>query len=111
MTTNNGKDMTKSMSPQPSKRGEVAPFLVMDVFAAAVRREREGHSVVHMEVGQPGAGVGVHHDLVAALGRATSSQAGARYRQDRLYRSFGHAVLAREDRQTLPRNLWRNGIR
>ena len=55
MTTNNGKDMTKSMSPKPSKRGEVAPFLAMDVFAAAVRRECEGHSVVHMEVGQPGA--------------------------------------------------------
>jgi aspartate/methionine/tyrosine aminotransferase len=55
MTMNNGKDMTKTILPQPSKRGEVAPFLAMDVFAAAVRREKEGHSVVHMEVGQPGA--------------------------------------------------------
>jgi aspartate/methionine/tyrosine aminotransferase len=55
MTSNQGKDMTTSIIPQPSKRGEVAPFLAMDVFAAAALKERQGETVVHMEVGQPGA--------------------------------------------------------
>ncbi|HMB09860.1 pyridoxal phosphate-dependent aminotransferase [Saliniramus sp.] len=33
----------------------VAPFLAMDVLARAAEKERQGDSVVHMEVGQPGA--------------------------------------------------------
>jgi len=33
----------------------VAPFLAMDVLAAAAAKERRGDSVVHMEVGQPSA--------------------------------------------------------
>ncbi len=33
----------------------VAPFLAMDVLARAAEKERRGDSVVHMEVGQPGA--------------------------------------------------------
>jgi aspartate/methionine/tyrosine aminotransferase len=33
----------------------VAPFLAMDVLAAAAVKERRGDSVVHMEVGQPSA--------------------------------------------------------
>jgi aspartate/methionine/tyrosine aminotransferase len=33
----------------------VAPFLAMDVLAAAAAKERRGLSVVHMEVGQPSA--------------------------------------------------------
>lgn len=39
----------------PSSRSSVAPFIAMEVLAAAVERERAGHRVVHMEVGQPGA--------------------------------------------------------
>jgi aspartate/methionine/tyrosine aminotransferase len=42
--------------PTLAKRLErVAPFLAMDVLAAAGAKERRGESVVHMEVGQPSA--------------------------------------------------------
>lgn len=37
----------------PSSRGGVPPFMVMDVMAAAARIEANGGHVVHMEVGQP----------------------------------------------------------
>lgn len=37
-----------------SHRGEVDPFIVMDVMEAARRAEASGRSVIHMEVGQPG---------------------------------------------------------
>ena len=37
-----------------SSRGEVDPFIVMDVMEAARAAEEAGRSVVHMEVGQPG---------------------------------------------------------
>ena len=40
---------------QPSNRSRVEPFIAMEVLAAAVERERQGHRVVRMEVGQPGA--------------------------------------------------------
>ena len=40
---------------QPSSRSQVAPFIAMEVLSAAVERERAGHRVIHMEVGQPGA--------------------------------------------------------
>ncbi|MES2752320.1 MAG: aminotransferase class I/II-fold pyridoxal phosphate-dependent enzyme [Pseudomonadota bacterium] len=39
----------------PSGRGNVPPFMVMDVMAAAARIEAEGGNVIHMEVGQPAA--------------------------------------------------------
>ena len=39
----------------PSRRSAVDPFIAMEVLAAAVERERAGHRVVRMEVGQPGA--------------------------------------------------------
>ena len=38
-----------------SARGDVPPFMVMDVMAAAARIEAEGGHVIHMEVGQPAA--------------------------------------------------------
>ncbi len=38
----------------PSRRGLVPPFIAMDVLRAANAREAAGHSVVHLEVGQPG---------------------------------------------------------
>ena len=37
-----------------SHRGEVDPFIVMDVMEAARAAEAAGASVIHMEVGQPG---------------------------------------------------------
>ncbi len=40
---------------QPSARSSVSPFIAMEVLSAAVDRERAGHRVIHMEVGQPGA--------------------------------------------------------
>lgn len=39
-----------------SKRGEVDPFIVMDVMEAARRAEKAGRHIIHMEVGQPGTG-------------------------------------------------------
>ncbi len=39
----------------PSRRGNVPPFMVMDVMAAAARIEAAGGHVIHMEVGQPAA--------------------------------------------------------
>ena len=37
-----------------SSRGEVDPFLVMDVMEAARAEEARGRSIIHMEIGQPG---------------------------------------------------------
>lgn len=39
-----------------SKRGQVPPFIVMDVMRATFEREAAGETVLHMEVGQPGTG-------------------------------------------------------
>jgi aspartate/methionine/tyrosine aminotransferase len=36
-----------------SKRADINPFIVMDVLARAAAREAEGHSIIHMEIGQP----------------------------------------------------------
>jgi Aspartate/tyrosine/aromatic aminotransferase len=38
-----------------SRRSAVEPFRAMDVMSAAFALEREGRSIVHMEVGEPGA--------------------------------------------------------
>ena len=37
-----------------SNRGDVDPFMVMDVMAAARLEEASGRSIIHMEVGEPG---------------------------------------------------------
>ncbi|WP_282601656.1 aminotransferase class I/II-fold pyridoxal phosphate-dependent enzyme [Paracoccus sp. PARArs4] len=37
-----------------SDRGQVDPFIVMDVMADAARAEAAGRHIIHMEVGQPG---------------------------------------------------------
>ncbi|WP_108814923.1 pyridoxal phosphate-dependent aminotransferase [Loktanella sp. Alg231-35] len=39
-----------------STRGDVDPFIVMDVMEAARRAEAAGRHIIHMEVGQPGTG-------------------------------------------------------
>jgi aspartate/methionine/tyrosine aminotransferase len=43
-----------AMPLRPSRRGLVPPFIAMDVLRAANDREAQGHSVIHLEVGQPG---------------------------------------------------------
>lgn len=52
-----------------SRRGEVDPFIVMDVVAAAARAEAAGRHIIHMEVGQPGtpAPSGARQALARAL--------------------------------------------
>ena len=42
------------MALKVSKRGDVSPFIVMDVMRAAQERAASGADVLHMEVGQPG---------------------------------------------------------
>ncbi len=42
------------MTLKASKRGAIAPFIVMDVMRAANERAADGHHVLHLEVGQPG---------------------------------------------------------
>ncbi|PRY94944.1 aspartate/methionine/tyrosine aminotransferase [Hasllibacter halocynthiae] len=53
----------------PSARSEVDPFIVMDVARRAAELERDGHRVVHMEIGQPGtpAPEGARRALVRAM--------------------------------------------
>jgi len=51
-----------------STRGEVDPFIVMDVMEAARAEEARGRSIVHMEVGQPG--TPAPRAALAALARA-----------------------------------------
>ena len=59
---------------QPSRRSSVAPFIAMEVLAAAVERERAGHRVIHMEVGQPGANA--PSPVIAAAKRALDGRLG-----------------------------------
>jgi aspartate/methionine/tyrosine aminotransferase len=42
------------MSLRASRRGQVPPFIAMDVLRAATLREAAGGDVIHLEVGQPG---------------------------------------------------------
>ena len=50
------KQAAQAPAPALAQRaGRVAPFLAMDVLAAAGAKEAQGGSVVHMEVGQPSA--------------------------------------------------------
>lgn len=52
-----------------SLRGQVDPFIVMDVMEAAARAEAAGRHIIHMEVGQPGtpAPEGARRALAQAL--------------------------------------------
>ncbi|MDP0929139.1 aminotransferase class I/II-fold pyridoxal phosphate-dependent enzyme [Paracoccus onubensis] len=52
-----------------SARGQVEPFIVMDVMEAAAQAEASGRHTIHMEVGQPGtpAPAGARKALAAAL--------------------------------------------
>lgn len=55
-----------------SSRGEVDPFIVMDVMEAARAEEARGRSIIHMEVGQPG--TPAPRSARAALARALGTQ-------------------------------------
>ena len=44
------------MTLKLSRRGQVPPFIVMDVMRAAAEREATGADVLHLEVGQPSTG-------------------------------------------------------
>lgn len=44
------------MALKVSRRGRIAPFIVMDVMARANARAALGHDIVHLEVGQPSTG-------------------------------------------------------
>lgn len=57
------------MALKRSIRGQVPPFIVMDVMAEANRREAAGEDVLHLEVGQPSTGApsGVIEAAQAAL--------------------------------------------
>lgn len=52
-----------------SRRGQVDPFIVMDVVQQARRLEEQGRSIIHMEVGQPGtpAPAGARQALARAM--------------------------------------------
>ncbi|RJE82444.1 pyridoxal phosphate-dependent aminotransferase [Paracoccus onubensis] len=52
-----------------SARGQVEPFIVMDVMEAAAQAEASGRHIIHMEVGQPGtpAPAGARKALATAL--------------------------------------------
>ncbi len=50
-----------------SSRGEVDPFIVMDVMESARAAEATGRHIIHMEVGQPG--TGAPKAAIAALGQ------------------------------------------
>ncbi len=56
-----------------SRRGQVDPFIVMDVVAQAARLEAAGRHIIHMEVGQPGtaAPVGARAALVQDMAQAS----------------------------------------
>ena len=55
---------------KPSGRSDVDPFIVMDVMRDANRLAAQGKSVMHLEVGQPGASApqGVRNAAAEALG-------------------------------------------
>ena len=57
------------MALKVSARGQIPPFIVMDVMRAANERAATGADVLHLEVGQPstGAPAGVIAAATAAL--------------------------------------------
>ncbi len=82
-----------------SRRGQVPPFIVMDVMRAANERAATGADVLHLEVGQPstGAPAGVIAAAQAALGSDTLGYTEA----------FGLPALRATHRQPLSRQLRR----
>lgn len=59
------------MAMKVAKRGNVPPFIVMDVMRAANEREAAGGDVLHLEVGQPGTGAPAA--VIEAVGAALAA--------------------------------------
>jgi len=59
------------MALKIADRGRVPPFIVMDVLREANARAAAGHGVLHLEVGQPGAGAPA--GVIAAAQRAMTA--------------------------------------
>ena len=87
----------------PSRRSAVAPFLAMDVLSEAAALEVGGRSIIHMELGEPGAPPplvvreaarraleGGRVGYTAALGRPSLRQRIARHYRD----AYGVEVAA-----------------
>ena len=47
------REAAAALLRDPSLRGTIDPFMVMDVMQAAAAKEAAGAHVIHMEVGQP----------------------------------------------------------
>jgi len=60
------------MPLKTSERGNIPPFIVMDVMRAAAEREASGADVLHLEVGQPG--TGAPQGVVEAVKKAVDEQ-------------------------------------
>ena len=60
------------MPLKTSERGNIPPFIVMDVMRAAAEREASGVDVLHLEVGQPG--TGAPQGVVEAVKKAVDEQ-------------------------------------
>jgi aspartate/methionine/tyrosine aminotransferase len=60
------------MTLKVAKRGNIPPFIVMDVMRAAAEREAAGSDVLHLEVGQPG--TGAPSGVVSAVKEAVEGQ-------------------------------------
>ena len=81
---------------KPSRRSAIAPFIVMEMMAAANARAASGAEVLHLEVGEPGGGTppAAVEAAMAALAR----------RRLRLHRGVRAASLRQRDRRALPRS-------
>ncbi|MDX1580020.1 MAG: aminotransferase, partial [Alphaproteobacteria bacterium] len=49
-------DLPSHSLPSLSRRSDVPSFSVMETMALARQLEAEGHSIIHMEAGEPGLG-------------------------------------------------------
>ncbi|WP_150526459.1 pyridoxal phosphate-dependent aminotransferase [Roseibium sediminis] len=78
------------LSPKPSRRSDVAPFLAMDVLSAAARLEGEGRTIIHMEVGQPSAPA---PQLALTAARAALEHGRLGYTEARGIRSFRERLV------------------
>ncbi len=77
-----------------SRRSAIAPFIVMEVLAAANRQAAQGQDILHLEVGEPGGGppAAVLEAARAALGQAPlgySEALGLPALRERLARHYG----------------------
>jgi aspartate/methionine/tyrosine aminotransferase len=83
--------MSGSPSFKPSRRSDIAPFIVMEMMAAANARATSGAEVLHLKVGEPGGGT-----PPAAVSAATAALAMGRC-------SYTEAFGLRELRQAIAR--------